>query len=239
MTRASRVVQVQYVLTDMLIYLAMAIDLSPWAIEAIDKIRRRFMWRGHKEAKGGHCLIAWPKVCRAKELGGLGISDLKSLGIALRVRWPWLKKFEPNKPWASLPLQVSKDVECLLSLAIITEIGDGANTLFWKDKWLTGKSIQDLAPNLYALVPKRRASRRTVMAALDEEKWLEDIQEEISAHALMEYLELWDISKGMVLQEGIPDRHIWRLSASGEYTAKSAYDALFEGALSFAPYEHI
>ena len=144
-----------------------------------------------------------------------------------------------RSPWASLPLQVSKDVECLLSLAIITEIGDGANTLFWKDKWLTGKSIQDLAPNLYALVPKRRASRCTVMAALDEEKWLEDIQEEISAHALMEYLELWDISKGMVLQEGIPNRHIWRLSASGEYTAKSAYDALFEGALSFAPYEHI
>ena len=32
----------------------------------------------------GHCLIAWPKVCRSKELGGLGISGLKSLGWALR-----------------------------------------------------------------------------------------------------------------------------------------------------------
>ena len=77
------------------------------------------------------------------------------------------------------------------------------------------------------------------MAALDEEKWLEDIQGEISAQALMEYFELWDLLEGVVLQEGIPDRHIWRLSASGEYTAKSAYDALFEGALSFAPYERI
>ena len=48
-----------------------------------------------------------------------------------------------------------------------------------------------------------------------------------------------DLLEGVVLQEGIPDRHIWRLSASGEYTAKSAYDALFEGALSFAPYERI
>jgi hypothetical protein len=179
------------------------------------------------------------KVGIASLLGGLGISDLKSLGIALRVRWPLLKKSEPNKPWASLPLQLSKDVECLLSLAIITEIGDEASTLFWKDKWLTGKSIQDLAPNLYALVPKRRASRHTVMAALDEEKWLEDIQGEISVQALMEYLELWDILEGMVLQEGIPDRRIWRLSASGEYTAKSTYDAFFEGTLSFDPYERI
>jgi len=76
------------------------------------------------------------------------------------------------------------------------------------------------------------------MAALDEEKWLEDIQGEISVQALMEYLE-WDILEGMVLQEGIPDGHIWRFSASGEYTAKSSYDALFEGALSFAPYERI
>jgi hypothetical protein len=97
MTRAGRVVQVQYVLTAMLIYLAMPIDLPPWAIKAIDKIRRGFVWRGRKEANGGHCLIAWPKVCRAKELGELGISDLKSLSITLRVRWPWLKKSEPNK----------------------------------------------------------------------------------------------------------------------------------------------
>ena len=35
------------------------------------------MWRGSKEAEGGHCLIVWPKVYRAKELGWLRISDLR------------------------------------------------------------------------------------------------------------------------------------------------------------------
>lgn len=129
MTRAGRVVQVQFVLTAMLVYLAMATELPSWAIKAIDKIRRGFIWKGPKEAKGGHCLIAWPKVCRSRELGGLGISDLKSLGIALRARWPWLKKSEPNKPWASLPLQVSKEVDCLLSMAVVTEL-EMAPTLF-------------------------------------------------------------------------------------------------------------
>jgi hypothetical protein len=77
------------------------------------------------------------------------------------------------------------------------------------------------------------------MAALEEDKWLDDIQGEISVQALLEYFELWDLLEGVVLQEGISDRHIWRLSSSREYTAKSAYDALFEGALSFAPYERI
>jgi len=81
MTRAGRVVMVQHVLTAMMVYLAMAIDLPPWAIKAIDKIRRAFIWRGRKEANGGHCLIAWPKVCRSKELGGLGISYLKALEL--------------------------------------------------------------------------------------------------------------------------------------------------------------
>ena len=51
MTRAGRAVQVQFVLTAMLIYLAMAIDVPHWAIKAIDKIRRNFMWRGRQESK--------------------------------------------------------------------------------------------------------------------------------------------------------------------------------------------
>ena len=68
----------------------------------------------------------------------------------------------------------TKEVEYLLSLAIITEVGDGANTLFWKDKWLAGRSIQDLA--LYSLVPKRKANRRKVLDGLVDENSVEDIQ---------------------------------------------------------------
>jgi hypothetical protein len=92
MTRVGRVVQVQHVLTAMLIYPLMAMDLPAWAIKAIDKIRRGFVWRGRKDAKGDHCLITWTKVCRFKELRGLGISDLKALSCSLRVCGPWLMK---------------------------------------------------------------------------------------------------------------------------------------------------
>jgi hypothetical protein len=148
MTRAGRVVQVQHVLTTMLVYLVMSTDLPIWAIKAINKVRRGFIWRGRKESNGGHCLIAWPKVCRSRELGGLGISDLKSLGLALRLRCPWLRKSEPNKPWANLLLQTSKEMDCLLSMAVVTEIGDGAKTFFWKDRWVSGKNVQEIAPRV-------------------------------------------------------------------------------------------
>ena len=86
MTKVGRKVQVQFVLTGMLIYLVMAFDFLPWAIREVDKIRRGFLWRGRRDAKGGHCLVAWVKVCLPKELGGLGISYLKSLGWAPQMR---------------------------------------------------------------------------------------------------------------------------------------------------------
>jgi hypothetical protein len=57
--------------------------------------------------------------------------------------------------------------------------------------------------------------------------------------ALLQYLNLCDILTTIELHEDIPDRHIWRLSSSGEYTAKTAYDALFQRAISYEPYERI
>ena len=98
LTRAGRKVLVQFVLTSMLVYLVMAMDLPPWALKAIDKIRRGFLWKGRKDVNGGHCLLAWPKVARPQELGGLGIYNLQQLGWALRMRWLWLQKTEPDKP---------------------------------------------------------------------------------------------------------------------------------------------
>jgi hypothetical protein len=50
LTRAGRRIRVQHVLTGMIIYLAMAIDLPAWALDAFDKIRKGFLWRGRKEA---------------------------------------------------------------------------------------------------------------------------------------------------------------------------------------------
>jgi hypothetical protein len=77
--------------------------------------------------------VAWGKVYRPLELGGLGISSLRDIAWALKMRWLWLAKTKPNRPWASLIIQVLKVVREFFSVAMQTEIGNGAHTLFWSD----------------------------------------------------------------------------------------------------------
>jgi hypothetical protein len=172
MTRAGRAVHVQFVITTTIIYQDMALDLPAWFIKTVDKIRRGYFWRGSRDAKGGHFLISWPKVTRPKELGGLGISDLQSLNWALRVRWLWLKKTDPDKPWASFQMHSGWISQRLFDMAVATEIGDGTTSLFWLDRWVHGQRIEDLAPRLFQLVPKRVDNRRMAVEALTDSKWV-------------------------------------------------------------------
>jgi hypothetical protein len=86
MNKVGRVVHVLFIMTAKIIYAATALDLLMWAIKTIEKILRVFLWKGRKEANGGHCLLAWPKVTQPKELGGLGVFDIKRLSLALRAR---------------------------------------------------------------------------------------------------------------------------------------------------------
>jgi hypothetical protein len=69
----------------MTVYMAMAVDIPQRGLDAIDRIRKGFLWRGRKEAKGGHCLVAWGKVCRPLQLVGLGMSCLVRMGRRLLV----------------------------------------------------------------------------------------------------------------------------------------------------------
>ena len=96
---AGRLILVKVVLTAIPIYQLIAMDIPKWAVKAIDKIRRSFLWKGKASANGGQCVIAWSKVCRPVELGGLGIHNLDTLSWSLRMRWLWSMGLpsDPNK----------------------------------------------------------------------------------------------------------------------------------------------
>ena len=154
------------------------------------------------------------------------------------MRWLWLQKTEPNKPWAFLPVQVHQTVKSFFSVAVITQVGNGTNTLFWIDRWMHGQSLVRIVPHFFGTI-SNRARKRSVHEAMTEMRWISDIRGALTVDVLAEYLVLWDLLSDVVLQPEIEDTHIWKFSASGRYSAKSAYEAMFIGGIQFRPWERI
>jgi len=80
-----------------------------------------------EEVTGGKCKVAWPLVCSPKELGGLGMPDLRFMGYALRLRWEWMRRVQPDAVWARLPSKPEKNVESMFHASVSVIIGEGAS----------------------------------------------------------------------------------------------------------------
>ncbi|WVZ83087.1 hypothetical protein U9M48_030267 [Paspalum notatum var. saurae] len=239
LNKAGRLVLVKSVLTAAAIHMLIAQDLPRWVIKAIDKRRRGFLWKGQEQANRGNCLVSWERVQRPLCYGGLGVHDLDRLGCALRIRWLWLQKTDGSRPWAGLPVQVPLKARALFNMAVATRVGNGVSTFFWTDRWLEGKTVAELAPNLFSLIPKGIVEQRTVSQALSNRRWVEDIRGALTVQVLLEYLAIWDMVDGLVLQHDVLDQHVWKLSASGSYSSKSAYNAMFVGTIKFSPWRRV
>jgi hypothetical protein len=93
-------------------------------------------------------------------------------------------------------------------MAVTTKIGDGSSTLFWKNRWLFGQRIKELAPVIFSMVPKRTTNRRTVVEALTNKRWIQDIHGVVSWQVLQEFYVCWEALEGVQLLPGTPDKHL-------------------------------
>jgi hypothetical protein len=175
MNKARRATLAWFVLSAMPIYLLIAINVPKWFLRLVNKIRRGFVWKDRENANGGCCIVAWDKVQRPIDLGGLGIHNLETMAWVLQMRWQWFKKTWADQPWVDLELPCHANTLALFSIATTMQVGNGMNTLFWSDRWLHGCSITDLAPLVIACVPPRIKNKSTVAQALDGNAWLSDI----------------------------------------------------------------
>jgi hypothetical protein len=167
MNRAGRLIMVGVVLTDTTIHYLIALDLPKWVFKAIDRKRRGFLWKGQEQANGGNCLVSWEKIQRPLQYGRLSIHKLKTLSGDLRIKWLWAKKNRQFATLGGLPIQVQQNGRALFGVAVVCILGLGESIKFWKDRWLQGNIMAELAPNLYSLVPKRIIKARTVAQALN------------------------------------------------------------------------
>lgn len=131
--------------------------------------------------------VAWSNICKEKADGGLGLKDLKSFTYALLGKWLWRLKTENNALWVNvLKEKYSVTGEVVLhggrlssgwwsellklegedsgfktgwfSSAVRKVVGDGRNTLFWKDPWLEGGPLNLRYQRLFSISMNKSGS---------------------------------------------------------------------------------
>lgn len=99
-------------------------------------------------------------------LPGLGILKLDVMGICLRVHLLLLHRASLLHAWSHLNISF-RDVEhSIFNAAARVSIGDGNKTHFWLDKWIDDSTVEDLSPDLYAVIPHSLRLKRMVGEAL-------------------------------------------------------------------------
>jgi hypothetical protein len=192
------------------VHTAIATTISPWVIDRIDKRRRAFLWKGAATVSGG---AMSPRVAEGLQTtgtgrGGLGFPNLEFMGYALKLRWLWLRKIDPHRPWAMLPDIYGREAgtRCVSFLHLhhcwrwIQHI-----VLFWVDRWLQGMSC------LIKAVGPRIQKCRTVKEALTNRRWVRDIKGALTVQVLLDYLSLsiWERLRQVTLNDE-PDQFRWR-----------------------------
>ena len=147
-------------------------------IDAIEKMRRKFIWGVSEQGKSKISWVAWQKTIAPRNLGGLGIGSLKLANTSLLAKWWWRWKLEKNSLWVNVikalhKISVSptssavkarfsgvwsnifKSGTSLLSFNLNIEDlfsrsnGNGQQTLFWLDRWIRGVPLKLRFPDLF------------------------------------------------------------------------------------------
>ncbi|XP_071677025.1 uncharacterized protein [Lolium perenne] len=215
MPKARRLTLIRSVLAAIPLHQLMVLSLNKKALKQVYKIFRGFLWVGRKEVNGGHCHVNWDRVCRPLCYSGLGIPDLAHTAISLRTHWVWRMRTDPLRPWRGLDIQFSRSERDIFFASTVMVVGDGSSALFWEDRWLDGKSVGEVAPDLLALIPRHPRKHRTVEQALTERSWITDIMGAVSPLALWQYVQLWSRVQRVQLMD-VPNKLVWRWTTDGQ-----------------------
>jgi hypothetical protein len=200
--------------------------------DEVEKGFRGFFWSAKDKANRGQCLVAWNQVCKPTDQGGLGVKNLRLQGLALRVRWEWLRRTDPSRPWQGLPLITDERARQVFDSLVQIMVGDGRRTLFWRDRWIDGKHATDVAPTLAGKIKTRAYNSRTVAQAMENNRWTGDFKEPLSEAEARDCVRLWLAVREVRREETGDDQFRWPWSSSGVYTARSTYKMLTQGSIA-------
>jgi hypothetical protein len=132
--------------------------------------------------------------------------------------------------WAPSACKTDRVIQAMFQVSTTVQVGNGAQTLFWTDRWVDDTSITYLAPDLVAAVAPHRRKTRLVSEALQNSAWISDITSALSVRSLFECVSILSRLQNFSLQDNVPDKFVWKWSTNQQYPASSVYRAFFLGA---------
>jgi hypothetical protein len=162
-------------------------------------------------------------------LGGLGILDLERFARALRLRWMWYSWKNEDRAWVGLDISCDKIDQDLFHASTVVTMGNGNKALFWKSSWISRMAPRHIAPSLFR---KTRHKNITVNRGLEDNRWISNIWPIQEGTEIQELMALWEAISDVVRDVANEDQILWRWTANGEYSTRSAYQAQFNGSMS-------
>lgn len=158
LSRGGRLQLVQSVLLAIPVYYMSCFKLPQWVIQAIDRLRRRFLWGTNGDSSKGLSLTNWENVCMRKDCGGIGVSNLNLTNISLLLRWWWKAYHDQLSLWKMIvektrrknPSELTPKfwlrtgsffwllllrIQFLFTWSTVWKIGHGYTISYWNDAW--------------------------------------------------------------------------------------------------------
>lgn len=148
-------------------------------IKTLEGIRRRFLWGGTAPNNKKIRWIAWKKILKPKNFGGLGVGSIGNLNLALITKWWWRYKVSKEQLWAKvigalhggvrtyqfIPCKNVSGVWKSIAAAgrelakrniniedmLVCEVGVGNSVQFWNENWVAGGRLRDRFPMAYGI----------------------------------------------------------------------------------------
>lgn len=217
-------------------------------IRKLDCLRRRFLWGGSKDDKG-ISWVAWDKVTRPKNKGGLGLTDLNDFNTSLLTKWHWRFRNEEGRLWRRC-IKALHETQCMgkaipcklmasgnwkticsvdnsfnakginINDCFHGRIGNGESLRFWLDNWTGHGQLCRLFPSLFKLEAAKNTNVASRISNRGEFKWRWK-GADWSQEAIDDLVKLYNLDIQVNFKD-TQDKWEWGLKGANAFSVSSA-----------------
>jgi len=118
----------------------------------------------------------------------------------------------------------------LFNVSTCVLVKNSRKASFWNSSWMKGTTLSSLFALLYS---HSKSKNLTVAAAMEDDHWIADIDHNLTAPLIDDFVNLFTMLREAELNLNTEDLDsiTWRYTANSEYSSRLAYLLQFEGAM--------